>query len=56
MAAKQKAAVALSSFFAPRSRFGIFVGNQVTKLMSIPLVSNFAVGRELRDAIELPDY
>lgn len=56
IAAKQKAAVKLSSFFAPRSRFGMFVGDQITKLMAIPFVTEIAVGREIRDAIELPEY
>lgn len=56
IAAKQKAAVKFTSFFAPRSRFGMFLGNQVTKLMALPLVSELAVAREVRDAIELPDY
>lgn len=56
IAAKQKAAVKFASFFAPRSRFGMFLGNQVTKLMAIPFVAELAVGREIRDTIELPDY
>jgi 2-polyprenyl-6-methoxyphenol hydroxylase-like FAD-dependent oxidoreductase len=53
---KQKAAVKFASFFAPRSRFGMFLGNQVTRLMAIPFVTELAVGREIRDAVELPDY
>jgi 2-polyprenyl-6-methoxyphenol hydroxylase-like FAD-dependent oxidoreductase len=56
VAAKQKAAVKFTSFFAPRSRTGMFLGNQVTKLMSIPFVSELAIGRDLRDALELPEY
>jgi 2-polyprenyl-6-methoxyphenol hydroxylase-like FAD-dependent oxidoreductase len=56
MAMKQKAAVRFAPFFAPRSRFGIFLRNQVMKLMAIPPVANRAVGRELRDRVELPDY
>jgi len=56
IAAKQKAAVKFAAFFAPRSRFGMFLGNQITKLMAIPFVSELAVGRELRDTIELLDY
>jgi 2-polyprenyl-6-methoxyphenol hydroxylase-like FAD-dependent oxidoreductase len=54
--AKQKAAVKLSTFFVPRSRFGIFVGNQVMKVMNLPLVMNLAVGQALQDRIALPDY
>ncbi len=56
IAAKQRAAVKFASFFAPRSRFGMFLGNQITKLMAIPFVAELAVGRELRDALELPEY
>jgi 2-polyprenyl-6-methoxyphenol hydroxylase-like FAD-dependent oxidoreductase len=56
IARKQRAAVKLASFFAPRSRWGIFVGNQITKLMGIPGVTELAVGREIRDSMELPDY
>jgi 2-polyprenyl-6-methoxyphenol hydroxylase-like FAD-dependent oxidoreductase len=53
---KQKAAVRLSSFFAPKSRFGMFLRNQVMKVMAIPFVIELAVGRELRDEVELPQY
>jgi 2-polyprenyl-6-methoxyphenol hydroxylase-like FAD-dependent oxidoreductase len=56
IAGKQQAAVKLSTFFAPRSRFGLFLRNQLTKLMGIPFVTDLAVGREFRDRIELPDY
>jgi 2-polyprenyl-6-methoxyphenol hydroxylase-like FAD-dependent oxidoreductase len=56
LAAKQQAAVRFAPFFAPRSRRDIFLRNQVMKLMAIPLVAQFAVGREFRDAIELPAY
>lgn len=53
---KQRAAVRFAPFFAPTSRFGMFVRNQVMKLMAVPFVSKLAIGRELRDSIELPDY
>jgi 2-polyprenyl-6-methoxyphenol hydroxylase-like FAD-dependent oxidoreductase len=53
---KQQAAARLLTFFAPRSRFGLFVRNQIMKLIAIPLVMRLAVGREFRDRIELPDY
>lgn len=56
IAAKQKGAVKLASFFAPRSRLGMFFGNQITKLMAIPFISKLAVGRELSDRVELPEY
>lgn len=56
IADKQKAALTFASFFAPRSRLALFLGNQVTKLMNIPLVTELAVGRQIRDRIELPEY
>jgi 2-polyprenyl-6-methoxyphenol hydroxylase-like FAD-dependent oxidoreductase len=56
IAKKQQAAVRFAPFFAPRSRLGIFVRNQAMKLMAIPFVAERAVGRELRDFIDLPDY
>ena len=56
IATKQKAALKFASFFAPPSRFHLFLGNQITKLMALPFVANLAIGREIRDAIELPAY
>jgi 2-polyprenyl-6-methoxyphenol hydroxylase-like FAD-dependent oxidoreductase len=56
IAGKQQAAVKLSPFFAPTSRFGLFLRNQITKLIAIPFVAQLAVGREFRDRIELPVY
>jgi 2-polyprenyl-6-methoxyphenol hydroxylase-like FAD-dependent oxidoreductase len=56
IAAKQKAAVGFATFFAPRSRLGIWVGNQVMKLMVLPFVTKLAAGRLAKDAVELPDY
>jgi 2-polyprenyl-6-methoxyphenol hydroxylase-like FAD-dependent oxidoreductase len=56
MAGKQRAAVRVAPFFAPRSRLAMFLRNQVMKLMGIPFVAELAVGQDLRDAIELPEY
>ena len=56
IAGKQQAAIRLSPFFAPTSRFGLFLRNQITKLIAIPFVAQLAVGREFRDRIELPEY
>ncbi|MGE0872641.1 MAG: FAD-binding domain [Kofleriaceae bacterium] len=53
---KQRGALRFASFFAPRSRLGIFTGNQIMKLMALPFVTELAIGRELRDSIELPAY
>lgn len=51
---KQKAAVRLAPAFAPHSGFQLFVRNSVMKLMGIPFVAKLAMGKSLRDAIELP--
>jgi 2-polyprenyl-6-methoxyphenol hydroxylase-like FAD-dependent oxidoreductase len=56
IAKKQKVAVRFAPFFAPRSKWKIFVRNQVMKLMAVPFVSELAVGREMKDRIELPSY
>jgi 2-polyprenyl-6-methoxyphenol hydroxylase-like FAD-dependent oxidoreductase len=56
IARKQKAALRFAPFFAPGSRAGMFMRNQMMKLMGIPFVAELAVGRELRDEPELPQY
>jgi 2-polyprenyl-6-methoxyphenol hydroxylase-like FAD-dependent oxidoreductase len=53
---KQDAAVGLGAAFAPRSRMQLFLRNTVMKLMGIPFVAELAMGRSLRDAIELPSF
>ena len=52
---KQKAAAKFATAFAPKTRFGVWFRNQVTKLMGIPLVVEFFLGR-LRDDFDLPEY
>ena len=56
LARKQGSAAKFASSFAPRSSLGIHFRNVVTKLMGVPLVADFFVGRSLRDDIVLPDY
>ena len=53
---KQQAALRLAGFFAPKSKFAMFVRNQVLNLMAIPWITNLAIGRDLADRIEIPDY
>jgi 2-polyprenyl-6-methoxyphenol hydroxylase-like FAD-dependent oxidoreductase len=53
---KQAAAAKFASSFAPKTSFGITFRNLVTRLMRLPFVMDFALGRELRDKIKLPDY
>jgi 2-polyprenyl-6-methoxyphenol hydroxylase-like FAD-dependent oxidoreductase len=53
---KQKAALRFAGTFAPRSRFALFLRNQIFNLMAIPWVADLAAGRDLTDSIVLPDY
>lgn len=52
--AKQKAAVGFASAFAPKNGLSLFARNTVMKLMGIPLVAELAMGKSLRDSIDLP--
>jgi 2-polyprenyl-6-methoxyphenol hydroxylase-like FAD-dependent oxidoreductase len=54
--AKQKAALRLAGAFAPKSKLSLVVRNQVFTLMAIPWIADRAIGRDLADRIELPDY
>jgi 2-polyprenyl-6-methoxyphenol hydroxylase-like FAD-dependent oxidoreductase len=58
IARKQRAAARFAGAFAPRSRAGLFIRNQVTRLMALPFVADLAMGRllRLRDALALPSY
>jgi hypothetical protein len=53
---KQAAAAKFASSFAPKTAFGIAFRNLVTRMMRIPFLLEFFLGRELSDTIELPDY
>ncbi|MFT4471960.1 FAD-binding domain, partial [Arthrobacter sulfonylureivorans] len=52
--AKQDAAIGLGAAFAPRNRLQLLLRNTVLNLMGIPVVAQLAMGRSLRDPIELP--
>ena len=54
MLAKQKAAENFASSFAPKTRAGLFLRNQVTKLLAIPLITKRIMGSALLDRIDLP--
>jgi len=53
---KQKAAEKLAGSFAPKTRWGISLRNQITKAFAIPYVPKLLMGSSLLDRIELPDY
>lgn len=51
---KQDAAVGFGIAFAPRNRLQLLLRNAAVGLMGIPLIANLAMGRSLRDPIQLP--
>jgi 2-polyprenyl-6-methoxyphenol hydroxylase-like FAD-dependent oxidoreductase len=54
--AKQRGALYFGGAFAPRTRLGLGFRNAVIGLMRHPRIARWALGREIRDNIELPDY
>jgi hypothetical protein len=56
MEKKQEAARTFASSFAPKTRFGLFVRNQVIKTLRIPGLAKLAFGRGITDRLTLPDY
>jgi 2-polyprenyl-6-methoxyphenol hydroxylase-like FAD-dependent oxidoreductase len=53
---KQAMAAGFASSFAPKTALGIAFRNLFTRLFRMPLLGRLALGRVLRDDIELPDY
>lgn len=53
---KQKAALRFAGTFAPKSKFSMFLHNQILNLLKIPWVADLAAGRDLADNIALPEY
>ncbi len=53
---KQKAAERFSRAFAPQTRWGLFLRNQVIRACALPGVAKLALGRDMSDAFALPDY
>jgi 2-polyprenyl-6-methoxyphenol hydroxylase-like FAD-dependent oxidoreductase len=53
---KQESALKFASSFAPKSALGITFRNLVTRLLRLPLLADFLIGRELLDQVKLPDY
>jgi 2-polyprenyl-6-methoxyphenol hydroxylase-like FAD-dependent oxidoreductase len=52
---KQKSARAFASSFTPKSRFGLFVRDQVLRLSAIPAVADWLMRRYVADGFLLPD-
>jgi 2-polyprenyl-6-methoxyphenol hydroxylase-like FAD-dependent oxidoreductase len=53
---KQAGAEKFAGAFAPKTRLGLLFRNQVAKALRVPLIADWAIGRDLRDPITLPDY
>jgi len=56
IASKQRGAQRLATAFAPRTRWGLFLRNQVIRACAIPGLARLAFGRNIIDSLELPDY
>jgi 2-polyprenyl-6-methoxyphenol hydroxylase-like FAD-dependent oxidoreductase len=56
MLGKQDAAKKLAGSFTPRTQWGLFVRNQVTKAFAIPFLLERVMGNSLLDRLELLDY
>jgi 2-polyprenyl-6-methoxyphenol hydroxylase-like FAD-dependent oxidoreductase len=53
---KQAGAKRFAGAFAPRTRLGVWFRNLVVRLLAIPGLARVAVGREVIDRLQLPDY
>ena len=53
---KQKGAERFSVALTPRTRWGLFMRNQVIKASTIPGLARLAFGRDIIDKLSLPDY
>ncbi|GJL93237.1 FAD-binding domain [Hyphococcus sp.] len=56
LAEKQKAAVNFASSFAPKTKLGMWLRVQATRLMGFAPLANLLLGPSVRDDFELPDY
>jgi len=54
--AKQRGALGLRGFFAPRTAVGLRVRNLLVKALSIRFVARGVLARSLHDDLELPEY
>ncbi|MEO8802854.1 MAG: FAD-binding domain [Rudaea sp.] len=53
---KQRDAVKFAGAFVPRTAFGLFARNQISRALAFRTVANYFIGRGLIDNFELPDY
>jgi hypothetical protein len=53
---KQRGAERFAGAFAPKTRAGLQFRNLIIKAFAIPGLAKLAVGRDIADSLELPDY
>nr|WIE89571.1 FAD-binding domain [Mesorhizobium sp. WSM4875] len=53
---KQQGAKRFASALAPRTQFGLLFRNWVTKAFAVPGLARLAIGKEITDTLQLPDY
>ncbi len=53
---KQKSAERFASFFAPRTRLGLWLRKLVIKAFRIPGLARYTIGQDIVDTLRLPDY
>lgn len=56
ISSKQRGAGRFATAFAPETRWGLFLRNQLIKTFSIPGFARLAFGRDIIDKLQLPDY
>jgi 2-polyprenyl-6-methoxyphenol hydroxylase-like FAD-dependent oxidoreductase len=56
IAGKQKGAERFSAAFAPKTRLGLFLRNQVINACAVPGLAKFALSRDIADSLRLPEY
>ena len=53
---KQRAALRMGGWFAPKTAAGVFVRDQLTRLAGVPGLTRLLVGPMIDDDLELPTY
>lgn len=54
--ARQRSARAFAAMFAPKTSLGVWTRNRMSRLLNVPWLADWAVRREFRDDITLPEY
>lgn len=53
---KQQGAERFAAALAPRTQLGLLFRNLVTKAFAVPGLARLVIGKEITDAVQLPDY